>query len=243
MPSLSVYKNDLDYSYAPGIFPSMECLRHRPETVRRLLLHSSASGREGADRLRALAEEHGVRVEEADRVLARISGKENCFAAAVFAKFSDDLAPDRPHVVLHNPGDSGNVGTILRTALGFGVEDAALIRPCVDLFDPRTVRASMGSLFSLRVRVYEDFEEYRRDFPDRPLYPFMLDASLPLGEVLREKRPPDWTLIFGNEGRGLPAAFSALGQAVRIESNDRVDSLNLAVAAAIGIYGFTRPGN
>ena len=40
MPPLSVYKSDLDYSYAPGIFPSMECLTHRPEQVRRLLLHS-----------------------------------------------------------------------------------------------------------------------------------------------------------------------------------------------------------
>ena len=67
MPSLTVYKSDLDYSYAPGIFPSVECLKHRPDKVRRLLLHSSAAGREEADRLRALAEEHGIRVEEADR--------------------------------------------------------------------------------------------------------------------------------------------------------------------------------
>ena len=57
MPSLSAYKSALDYSYAPGIFPSMECLTHRPENVRRLLVHSSAAGREGADRLCALAEE------------------------------------------------------------------------------------------------------------------------------------------------------------------------------------------
>jgi len=161
MPSLSAYKSDLDYSYAPGIFPSMECLTHRPESVRRLLMHSSAAGREGTDRLRALAEDLGVRVEEADRALARISGKENCFAAAVFGKFEDEPDPEKPHVVLHNPGDSGNVGTILRTALGLGIGDVALIRPCVDLFDPKTVRASMGSVFSLRVKVYDRFEEYR----------------------------------------------------------------------------------
>ena len=47
MPSLSGYKSDLDYSYAPGIFPSMECMLTRPEQVRRLLLHSGATGREG----------------------------------------------------------------------------------------------------------------------------------------------------------------------------------------------------
>ena len=237
MPSLTVYKSDLDYSYAPGIFPSVECLKHRPDKVRRLLLHSSAAGREGADRLRALAEEHGIRVEEADRALARISGKENCFAAAVFEKFEDAPDPGKPHVVLHNPGDSGNVGTILRTALGLGIEDVALIRPCVDLFDPKTVRASMGALFRLRVKVYDRFDDYRAEFPDRKLYPFMLDASVPLQEAVKEK-PPVWTLVFGNEGKGLPKEFAAMGQAVRIESNDRVDSLNLAIAAGIGIYQF-----
>ena len=239
MPALSAYKSSLDYSYAPGVFPSIECLLHRPGNVRRVLLHSSAAGREGADRLCALAEQRGVRVEEADRALARISGKENCYAAAVFGKFSDALEPERPHVVLHNPGDGGNVGTILRTALGFGVEDIALIRPCADPFDPRTVRASMGSIFSLRLRLYDTFDEYRNDFPGHVLYPFMLDASRPLAEVLRGKPDAPWTLVFGNEGRGLPREFAALGRPVRIESNDRIDSLNLAVAAAIGIYGFT----
>ena len=65
----------------------------------------------------------------------------------------------------------------------------------------------------------------------------MLDASIPLQEAVKTK-PPVWTLIFGNEGRGLPKEFASCGQAVRIESNDKVDSLNLAIAAGIGIYGF-----
>ena len=239
MPSLSAYKGDLDYSYAPGIFPSMECMLHRPDMVRRLLLHSSAGGREGAGRLRTLAEQLGVRVEEADRILARISGKENCFAAAVFTKFEDALDGGKPHVVLHNPGDSGNVGTILRTALGLGIGDVALVRPCADPFDPKTVRASMGSLFSLRLKVYDRFEDYREEFPERTLFPFMLDASVPLREAVRQTAGK-WTLVFGNEGRGLPKEFAQLGQAVRIESNEKVDSLNLAIAAGIGMYEFVK---
>ncbi len=241
MPSLEVYRSELDYSYAPGVFPSMECLLHRPESVRRLLVHSSAAGREGVGKLTALAAELRIRIEEADRALGRISGKENCYAAAVFGKFRDELRKDRPHTVLHRPGDSGNAGTILRTALGFGMEDVALIRPCVDVFDPRTVRASMGSLFRLRVRVYDSFEEYRAEFPERPLYPFMLDASIPLREI--RKIPEVYSLVFGNEGSGLPAEFASMGQPVRIESNDKVDSLNLAIAAGIGIYYFYGKGD
>ena len=240
MPSLSPDQAELDYSYAPGAFPAMECLLHRPDCVRRVLLHTKAEGTEAAEKLTRLAETLHVRVEIADKALARLSGKENCFAAAVFGKFSDALLPEKPHVVLHHPSDGGNVGTILRTALGFGVEDVALIRPCVDVFDPRTVRASMGSLFSLRVRVYDDFDGYLAEHPRRALYPFMLDGSRSLPEVLAGDIPPDWTLVFGNEGSGLPPEFARMGQPVRIPSNDRIDSLNLSVAAGIGIYEFTR---
>lgn len=240
MPSLSPYKAELNYAYAPGVFPSMECLLHRPQEVRRVLVHSKAEGTEGVAKLTALADQLHVRVEVADKALSRISGKENCFAAAVFGKFSDALNGDKPHIVLHHASDSGNVGTILRTALGFGVEDIVMIRPCVDVFDPRTVRASMGSLFQLRVRVYDCFEDYAAEHPNRPLYPFMLDGSRSLPDVLKEAIPPNWTLVFGNEGSGLPADFAKMGQPVRIPSNERIDSLNLSIAAAIGIYGFTQ---
>ncbi len=240
MPSLSPYKSDLDYGYAPGVFPALECLLHRPDCARRVLLHSKAEGTEGAIKLAELAQQLHIRVEIADKALARISGKENCFAAAVFGKFDDALEQQRPHVVLHHPSDCGNVGTILRTALGFGVEDVALIRPCVDVFDPRVVRASMGSLFSLRVRTYERFEDYEAEHPGRMLYPFMLDGSRSLPDVLAEDIPQKWTLVFGNEGSGLPAEFAQMGQPVRIPSNEKIDSLNLSIAAAIGIYGFTQ---
>ena len=240
MPSLEAYRSELDYSYAPGIFPSMECLTHRPESVRRLLVHSSAEG-EGLEKLIALAEDRHIRVETADRALARISGKENCFAAAVFSKFRDEPNPSAPHVLLHQPGDSGNVGTIFRTALGFGIPDVILIRPCVDPFDPRTVRASMGSLFQLRLRVCDSFAEYLEACGHRQLYPFMLDASVPLQQALEERdASKPWTLIFGNEGRGLPPEFARTGQPVRIPSNDRIDSLNLAIAAGIAIYEFLK---
>ena len=240
MPSLSAYKSDLDYSYAPGIFPSMECLLRRPAQVRRLLLHSSSAGREGTEKLRALAESLKIRAEEADRALARISGKENCYAAAVFSKFEDTLDARLPHIVLHHPGDSGNLGTILRTALGFGWHDIAVIRPAADAFDPKVVRASMGAIFSLRLREYEDFDSYRRDFPGHDAYPFMLDGSCEMDAAVPGIQRP-CSLIFGNEGAGLPGEFQQVGRPVRIPSSDEVDSLNLSIAAAIGIYAFRKP--
>jgi len=238
VPSLQPYSRDLPYSYALGLFPAGELMKKRPELARRLLVSSRAEDSEGLAALRALCAAHHVREETADKALARISGKENCFAAVVFEKFQAPLSGGN-HLVLHHPSDKGNLGTMLRTALGFGYRDIAVIRPAADAFDPHVVRASMGAIFGLNLRYYENFEKYRLDFPEHVCYPFMLDASVPLEEAARDRKAP-FSLIMGNEGSGLPAEFARLGQPVRIPHSGEIDSLNLSVAAAIGMYVFGR---
>jgi len=239
MGSLEAYDAALDYSYAPGIFPAMECLLRHPERVRRVLVHSKAKDAQGILKLKELCAFNNIRVEEADKALSRISGKDNCFAAAVFEKFRGELAKEESHMVLHHPSDQGNVGTILRTCLGLGLKNIAVIRPCADVFDPKVIRSSMGAMFALNVRMYDDFEAYRAEFAAHLLYPFMLDGAVNLNEV-RIETP--YALVFGNEGKGLPEAFAEMGQAVRIPHSGAIDSLNLAVAAAIGVYFFQNKG-
>lgn len=238
MPSLENYRRESDYSYAPGIFPSMEALKKRPETVRRVLVHSKLDPSPSVEMLFDLCQRNQVRTEVADKALARISGKENCFIAAVFDKVQDDLSQKRNHLVLHCPSDKGNLGTMLRTALGFGYVDIAIIHPAADHFDPHVVRASMGALFSLRIREYDDIDTYHSAFSGHTLYPFMLKGALPLHEAAKQQKPP-YSLIMGNEGSGLPESFVALGQTVRIPHSQEIDSLNLAIAAAIGMYAFS----
>ena len=230
MPSLEAYSRDLPYSYALGLFPASELMRKRPELARRLLVASRAEDSEGLRALRALCAAHHVREENADRALSRISGKENCFAAVVFDKFEGKLNAEGCHLALHHPSDKGNLGTMLRTALGFGYRDIAIIRPAAD------------AIFGLNVRYYDDFAAYRADFPQHMLYPFMLDASVPLDQAVAQKKTP-FTLIMGNEGSGLPAEFAAMGQPVRIPHNHEIDSLNLSIAAAIGMYAFANHEN
>ena len=239
MPALEAYKRELDYSYAPGLFPSLEAMTKRPELMRRLLVSSKGQDSEGVKKLMALAEEKHIRVETADKALSRISGKDNCFAAAVFEKRPLPLDGACDHVVLHHISDQGNLGTILRTALGFGYHDIAIIRPAADVYDPKVVRASMGALFSLRVTEYADFSDYWQEFGPRAAYPFMLDGSVQMDDAAIDA-PHPCALIFGNEGSGLPPEFQQVGQPVRIPSSDEVDSLNLAIAAAIGMYAFRR---
>lgn len=239
MGKLMAYHKTLEYSYAPGIFPATECLKNAKERCMRLLLSSSSEKSEGANALRAAAEEAGIRCEIADRALERISHKENCFAAMVYRKAEGTFDEASPHVVLHHPSDSGNLGTILRTALGFGLKNIAVICPAVDSDDPRVTRASMGAAFSLNVRHFESFEQYREEFPKRQLFPFMLTGAVPLDEAVSKVSGP-FSLVFGNEATGLPDEFAQWGTSTLIPHSGQIDSLNLAIAAGIGMYAFTR---
>ena len=239
MGKLESYDKSLDYSYAPGIFPATECLTNAKERCLRLLLSSASEKSEGAQKLRLRAEEAGIRVEIADRALERISKKENCFAAMVYKKAEGVFSEEAPHIVLHHPSDSGNMGTILRTALGFGLKNVAIIRPAVDSDDPRVTRASMGAAFSMNVRHFDSFDAYRSEYPQRQLFPFMLTGAVPLDEAVKKVRGP-FSLVFGNEASGLPDEFAAYGISTLIPHSNQIDSLNLAIAAGIGMYAFTR---
>ncbi len=239
MPKLEPYSKKLAYSYALGAFPALKLLEYRPEAARRLLLRPESEKSEGVALLREKCADLGVREEMAERALERISGKENCFCAVMFEKYESELNREAPlHAVLHRISDQGNLGTALRSLLGFGIHDAALIRPCCDPFDPRSQRSSMGAFYAMNVKVYDDFEEYRRENPDRSLYPFMLDGSTPLPQAVKAASFPA-ALVFGNEASGLPPEFARMGTPVRIPQSDEVDSLNLAIAVSIAAYAFT----
>lgn len=238
MPKLEPYSRRLNYSYALGVFPALKLLEARPESVSRLLLHSEGLRNEGVSLLREKCASLGIREEFADRVLRRESQKDNCFAALVFEKYEAALDEGKPHVVLCQISDGGNLGTALRACLGFGIKNVAIVRPCVDAFDPHVLRASMGAFYGMNVRTFDSFEDYRALYPDHALYPFMLDGAIPLNDAARNHAPL-YALVFGNEQTGLPARFAQLGQSVLIPQSKEIDSLNLAVAVSIGTYVFT----
>ena len=241
MPKLEAYSRKLPYSYALGVFPSLMLMEAQPDRVQRLLLHPDGLRNEGVQKLRDRCAELGVREEMAERVLRRESKKDNCFAGLVFEKFDSALDPAACHAVLCQISDSGNLGTAMRSLLGFGIRDVALIRPCVDVFEPHALRASMGAFYKLRVHTYDHFEDYRKEHPERKLYPFMLDGAIGLNEAAAKAEPP-FSLVFGNEQTGLPAEFARLGQSVMIPQSDEIDSLNLAVAVSVGSYVFLHGG-
>lgn len=229
---IKTYKREYPYSYTIGTFPTIELITHQNRAVRELLIHSKY--RE-ASRLRELS--YGIPITLDDRAFTRLAIKESSLVLGVFEKYPMELDGFRPHIVLVNPTDMGNLGTILRTVLGFGYQDAAIITPAADFWNPKTIRASMGALFQLRIQCFSSFQEYRKRFSQHSLYPFMLGAELLLLEDTCPKAPL-FSLIFGNEATGLDRSFFQVGQPIRIPQTSCVDSLNLAVCAGIGAYTF-----
>lgn len=242
MPKLEAYNRKLSYSYALGVFPSLMLMEAHPEKAQRLLLHPEGLKNEGVGKLREMCAKLGVREEMAERVLRRESRKDNCFAGLVFEKFDSDLDSECCHAVLCQISDAGNLGTALRSLLGFGIHDVALIRPCVDVFEPHSLRSSMGAFYKMRVHTFDTFDDYRALYPSRKLYPFMLDGAIPLNEAAAKAEKP-FSLVFGNEASGLPPVFAELGQSVMIPQSDEIDSLNLAVAVSVGSYVFLHGGD
>ena len=164
------YKKDADYSYTLGAFPTYELIHSKPDKVRRVLVDSSFTDQ---DNLKKLCTEHQIPYEINNKLIDKLSDKDNCYVAGVFDKYSGVLREDKPHIVLVNPSNMGNLGTILRTAVGFGIYDIAIILPGADIFHPKTVRSSMGALFKLNIAQYESFEEYRDQFSKHEIFTFM----------------------------------------------------------------------
>ncbi len=237
---LKPYKKDFPYSYSCGVFPSCELTEQKPEALLKLILTEKSLENGGVRKMIAAAEKMGVSVSVDDKTASRIYPKENVYAIGVFKKYESTLDPGKNHLVLVNPSDMGNLGTIIRTMIAFEINDLAIITPGADIFDPKVIRASMGAFFRLRCAHFSSFEEYMKTVTaeDRSFYPFMLGGK-PMEQV-----PPcptkNFSLIFGNEARGLPESFENVGTPVRIDHADTVDSLNLTIAAAIGIYNFVK---
>lgn len=238
MPKLEKYHKALDYSYAPGLFPCMEALTKQTKFVSKVLI-SERIDTKPLQMIQEAIEGTSIRIEKADRVLQTLSGKENCFAAAIFKKHETLLRDDTNHIVLHSISDKGNLGTILRTALGFSFLDIAIIAPACDPFDPQVIRASMGAFFSARVKQFKSFEEYENNHNNRQLYPLMLGGSVHIEEAVKAAIQP-FSLIMGNEGSGLPEFFSKKGIALRIPHSNKIDSLNLSIASSIAMYLFSK---
>jgi len=144
----------------------------------------------------------------------------------------EDFLPG--HIIcLDRVQDPGNLGTIIRTADWFGVKNILLSEESVDVYNPKTVRGTMGSIFHLQVFVSKNLVSSLKSLVEKKDYRVV---SLELGgqdiSSLKVKEPT--IFVFGSESHGLrPALAELVEERYTIPGNGGAESLNLAIAAGI----------
>lgn len=155
--------------------------------------------------------------------------------------FSQLLRGDDTHLlVLESIQDPGNLGTMLRTGEGAGITGVILNRTTVDLFNPKTIRSTMGSIYRVPFFVTDDLPGTLGDLRREGI---RLCAAHLAGQVSYDEA--DYTgatgFLIGNEGSGLSDAIADLADIrVRIPMAGQVESLNAAVSASLFMYECSR---
>jgi TrmH family RNA methyltransferase len=147
----------------------------------------------------------------------------------------EQIIEHRPHILLaiDQITDPGNMGTIIRTANWFGAAAILLSENCVDVANPKVVRASMGALFYIPIFEIINFKERLHELKKMG---YALFAADPVGELIYSTAPftTKNVLILGNETTGVDAEIKMMANArLVIPRQGTGDSLNVAVAAGI----------
>lgn len=191
-----------------------------------------------------------------ERALASLSDAVTPAGVVAVCRFVDrpaeHLLPPRPDetgpataslvAICADVRDPGNAGTVIRTADAVGADAVLLAGSSVDAYNPKTVRATVGSLFHVPLATVADPGEAVRAAQAAGLVVLAADGAgerglFEIDELLAG--PTAW--LFGNEAWGLPAELAALADhRVRIPIHGRAESLNLATAAAVCLYASAR---
>ncbi len=137
--------------------------------------------------------------------------------------------------------DPGNVGTVVRTAFAFGIDWLVLSGDCADLYNPKTLRGAMGTLFSQKILRVDDLPAVVEILQSkgRRVYAAALDENAKqLGSFAFGKGD---CAVIGNEGHGLsPRMLDACCEKVYIPMAGNAESLNASVAASVLMWEMTR---
>lgn len=143
-------------------------------------------------------------------------------------------------VAMDGVQDPGNVGTIIRTADAAGFDGIILSNQCADVFSPKVLRATMGSIFRMGIRVTDDLPGLLTGLVRQGAS--VLSSQLD-GEPFYQRNPLNerFVLVIGSEGNGVTDEVKALAtHKVKLPMRGGAESLNAAVAAGIMMYELTR---
>lgn len=173
-------------------------------------------------------------------VLAAVCDTKTPQGIAAVVQMKEQSALGKHIVVLDGVQDPGNVGTIIRTADAAGLDGVLLSNQCADVFSPKVLRATMGSIFRMNLRTTDDLPGELTKLREKgySILSSQLDGT-PFYE--REKVAEQFALVIGNEGNGVSEQVQQTAtHRVRLPMRGGAESLNAAIAAAIMMYELMR---
>jgi len=148
---------------------------------------------------------------------------------------TENCSGNRSVIVLENVQDPGNVGTVIRTANAFKIDAVILTGACADLYNPKTVRATMGAVF--RQKVFRMSLEELKSYLDNNRLPLYGAALRSDAKDIRSLSLNNTAVAIGSEGRGLSDEFLAMcNGTVIIPMNPLSESLNAGIAASVVMW-------
>ncbi len=140
----------------------------------------------------------------------------------------DDVNPENWILALDNINDPGNLGTIIRIADWFGIEKIFCSSNCVDVYNPKTIQSTMGSIARIKV-IYRDLLELIKKNNSISTYAATLN-----GKSINKMKPKPGIIIIGNESHGVNAALlNQVDEQITIPKIGNAESLNASIATGI----------
>lgn len=160
-----------------------------------------------------------------------------CVVKQFHYSLEDILRVENPHLlVIENLQDPGNLGTIIRTGEGAGITGVIMSKSSVDIYNPKTIRATMGSIYRVPFLYTDDLIPFMEILKKKHITTYAAHLKGKQFYDQEDYRKPVAFLI-GNEGNGLSEELAnKADQYIKIPMNGEVESLNAAIAATVLMY-------
>jgi len=202
-------------------------ITHRPELIKGIYTTAPEAFEHASD--------HQI-ISISSKTMDQISSLRSPQSVITICKQPESRAINAPLILaLDTIQDPGNMGTILRLAAWFGIDNIVASEGCADIYNPKVVQASMGAVFTVNTVVH-DLNNYLSE-TDQPIFGAVLEGE----NIYQQDLPRSGVILMGNEGNGINETLLPLiSHPVSIPKIGSGESLNVAMATAILLSEFKR---
>jgi TrmH family RNA methyltransferase len=236
-------RNKLDEIFIEGIECIKQAINANIEITRIIVRDTNNLSNWGNDVVKKFA--NAKIIEMSDELYGKLTEKSDPSEMLITAKMKtcsiDDIPSENPFILLFDrPGDYGNMGSVIRSANAFNADGIIIIGHGVDIYESKTIRASLGSIFFTKIAMVESMEKLS-EFIDALKNKNKMEVigtdsagAVSLNEC-KIKRPV--MLVIGNEAKGMSVKLKELcDKIVKIPMDGEVNSLNVSCAASVFMW-------